>query len=94
LNEVLNPPPTNLAVMVIAIDDTTDTLSAFSRREPLRFRNLIGGSWIDGPVAIAFDPTAVPTDIITDPSGQVMFVGAGSDSLRSALAYTKQLLLQ
>jgi len=94
LNEVLNPPPTNLAVVVIAIDDTTETLSVFSRREPLRFKNLIGGSWTDGPVAKAFDPTEVPTDIIADPSGQVMFVGAGSDSLRSALAYTKQLLLQ
>jgi AhpC/TSA family len=94
LNEVLNPPPTNLAVVVIAIDDTTETVSDFSRREPLRFNNLIGGTWIDGPVAKAFDPTEVPTDIIADPTGQVMFVGAGFDSLRSALAYTKQLLLR
>jgi AhpC/TSA family len=94
LNEILNPPPTNLTVVVIAIDDTIETLSDFSRREALRFKNLIGGTWIDGPVTKAFDPTEVPTDIIADPTGQVMFVGAGSDSLRSALAYTKQLLLQ
>jgi hypothetical protein len=91
LNEVLEPAPANLEVVVVAINDAPETVIAFSRREPLRFKNFLGGDWIGGPAAKVLDPAELPTDVIVDPRGHVMFVGAGSDSLRSGLAFLKDV---
>lgn len=92
LNEMLNPPSTGLEIIVIAINDTAQSIDDFSRRQPFNFYNLLGGKWIGGSIARAFNPTQLPADVLVDPSGYVMFVGAGSDSLHSALEYTKQKL--
>jgi len=90
LNEISIQPEPSLAVIGIAINDNVETIKAFSQREPLGFVNLLGGDWNDGQIAHTFGPTEVPTDVLVDPSGHVVFVAVGSDALRSTLEALKE----
>lgn len=91
LNEISIPPPDNLAVVVVAVNDDARTIEAFSLQRPIQFEKLLGGTWDRGAIVEHFRPVELPADVLIDPLGTIVFVGAGSDSLRSALELMKRV---
>lgn len=89
LNEISNPLPGDLALVEVAINDDAKTIEAFSLKHLVQFESLLGGTWDQGSIVENFAPSEIPTDLVIDPQGEIVFVGAGSESLRSALEFLK-----
>jgi hypothetical protein len=88
LNEFANPAPESLSVVAVAIDDTSDTFDRFTKLHPVRVVNLLGGGW-ESKFAHDFNIIGLPTDVLVDTDGHVIFVGLGAGSFRSVIELLK-----
>jgi len=89
LNEISHPAMDSLRVIPVVINGTAEQVSAVSKRRPIQFANLFAGERANRQFEKTFDVTVTPADMLVDPEGNVIFVGAGVGSLRSALEIFK-----
>jgi|SRR5215472_8892853 len=88
LNEFANPAPESLSLVTVDLDDTSDSLDQFTKLHPVQVVNLMGGGW-ESKFANDFNIIGLPTDVLVDIDGHVIFVGVGAGSFRSAIELVK-----
>ena len=89
LNEISHPTMESLSVVTVVVNGTPAEVNAVSKVYPVEFSSLYAGEWGYSQFLKEFNVSVTPADILVDPKGVVLFVGAGRGSLSKALEMFK-----